>query len=79
LLRASAELEEFRLAADMIVHEVVGNGNPMGNLFPVKIIRQKDLILRSSGRIFRNSVHPSGILIELTLSTTPFRDSDRHK
>jgi hypothetical protein len=54
LLRASAELEEFRLAADMIVHEVVGNGNPMGNLFPVKIIRQKDLILRSSGRISVN-------------------------
>jgi hypothetical protein len=44
LLNASAELEESRPAADMIVHEVVGNGNPMGNLFPVKIIRQKDLI-----------------------------------
>jgi len=56
LLRASAEPEEFRLAADMIVHEVVGNGNPMKNLFPVKIIRQKDLILRSSGRISVNGM-----------------------
>jgi hypothetical protein len=61
LLRASAELEEFRLAADMIVHEVVGNGNPMGNLFPVKIIRQKDLILRSSGRISVNGTIALGI------------------
>lgn len=44
MLSASADLEESRLAADMIVHEVVGNGNPMGNLCPVKSIRQMDLM-----------------------------------
>ncbi len=44
MLSASAELAECRRAADTTVHEVVGNGDPIGNLIPVKIIRQKGLI-----------------------------------